>query len=125
MECRYCRFYEYDRRIEACHSHGEVQIGRCLKNERACGNLTLSNWQGCEEWERRDPKYEKGQVFVGEQTWYVNSEERVEKRALCIITIRPEYAPNIYRVRDNRQSEYSMSEEDLDRYEIINLEDEK
>lgn len=124
MECKYCKYYEYDRRIECCHGHGEIQIGKCLRNERTYGNLTMGNTQGCEVFERREPRYEKGMVFVGLQSWCVNGESLTERRAVCIISVQPEYAPAIYRVRDNRQCEYSMTEDDLDNYTKVRLEDE-
>ena len=125
MECKYCKYYEYDRRIECCHGHGEIQIGKCLREERTYGNLTMGNIQGCEVFERREQKYEKGMVFVGFQSRCMNGKCRTEKRAVCIISVQPEYAPAIYRVRDNWQSEYSMAEEDLDNYARIILGKEK
>jgi hypothetical protein len=111
MKCKYCKCYEFDRRIEACHGHGEVQIGKCHESGLMFGNLTMAETEGCPKFERMETWYNKGDVFVGDFKYTVNGEERTDKRAYCIISVQPEYAPAVYRVRDSRQSEYSVPED--------------
>jgi len=115
MKCKYCKYYEFDRRIEACHGHGEVQIGKCTESGLLYGNLTLAETEGCPKFERWETKYNNGDVFVGDFKYG----ERTDKRAFCIISLQPEYAPAVYRVRDSRQSEYSVAEDWFDGMEKV------
>lgn len=109
MKCKYCKYYEFERRIEDCN--GEVQIGKCTESGLLYGNLTLAEKEGCPRFNRWEAKYNMGDVFVGDFKYTVNGEERTDKRAFCIISVQPEYAPAVYRVRDSRQSEYSVPED--------------
>lgn len=115
MKCKYCKYYEFDRRIEACHGHGEVQIGKCTESGLLYGNLTLAETEGCPKFERRDMRYNQGDVFVGT----FSQGDFKEKRAFCIRSINHEYNPALYRIRDSRGSEYSWDEDTLDLCEKI------
>lgn len=111
MKCKYCNYYEFDRRIEACYGHGEVQFGKCTESGLIYGNLTMAETEGCPRFERSKLRYNKGDVLVGDFKNTVNGEERTDKRAFCIVSVQPEYSPAVYRVRDSRQSEYSVTED--------------
>jgi hypothetical protein len=98
------------RRIEGCHGYGEVQIGKCTESGLLYGNLTLAETEGCPKFERQETKHNKGDVFVDEVKYAVNGEEHTSKRAFCIISVQPEYAPAVYRVKSSRQNEYFVTE---------------
>ena len=116
-KCKYCLHYRYKKRIECCHSHGEIQLGWCTLTQRETGQehgcMTEAETEGCPEFMRAEWKYSKGDVFLG------NILKNGQKRAVAIVDIQEEYAPLAYRVRDNWRCEYSLSEADLDGYERI------
>lgn len=116
MKCKYCKYYEFNSRIAACHG---LQIGKCHESGLMFGNLTMAETEGCPKFESRETRYNKGDVFVGDFKFTVNGEERTDKRAFCIISVQLEYAPAVYRVRDSRQGEYSVAEDWLDGMEKV------
>ena len=109
VKCKYCKHYQYAKRIECCHSHGEIQLGRCGLSEREYGCMTEAETEGCPVFVKREYKYGKGDVFIRD----------THGRVIAIVGIQPEYSPNCYRVRDNRQCEYSLPEETLDKCTMI------
>ena len=111
VQCKYCLHYKYLKRIECCRSHGEIQLGRCTLSERETGReygcMTEAESMGCPEFMKAEWKYSKGDVFIRGD------------RVIAVVRIQEEYAPSAYRVRDNWQSEYSLSEKDLDECEML------
>lgn len=104
--CKYCKYYEYKHtvngRLDGNALYDVIHIGECeLTDTETNGNLVIAENEGCGYFIRREPKYNIGDVFKN------------DKGVVAICNIQLEYAPRIYRVRSNRQSEWSMSEGEL------------
>lgn len=119
-KCKYCKYFEYGKKIPAWVKNDETVLGRCCFTDRKEGNMTLGELDtNCQDFERWEVKYEAGQVFKGTFEWNVNYEKRTQERVFVIVAVQSEYAPNIYRIRDNKNCEYSEDEAWLDRKERI------
>ena len=71
--------------------------------------MTEAETDGCPVFVKREYKYGKGDVFIRD----------THGRVIAVVRIDSEYSLNCYRVRDNRQCEYSLPEEELDKSTLI------
>lgn len=120
LACMYCRHYRYDRDLsnvywKVTQDNECPQIGRCTFVNKTCGNAVLATGRqsdgvgGCNAFEdmRETLKYRVGDVFEG------------KKGLFGIIDIQWEYRPALYRCASFNGSEWSESEENLDKYKLI------
>ena len=99
VTCAYCKYFQYDCRV--IMGDGEVSLGPCTLNETGHGDMTLSTNQRCNDYAYNEPVYKVGDVLAGKDN------------VITIHKIQMDYAPKIYRVRTNFDSEWSASAERL------------
>lgn len=103
-KCEYCKHFQYVCKIQILNkAPNEIALGFCMMNERKYGNQTLSINNACDDYEYNQPKYNRGDVFVG------NNE------VITITEIQHQYNPLIYRVTNNYCSTCSRSEKMIDK----------
>lgn len=106
MECKYCKYYNYERDIYFYTNGPKLTLGTCNYDNRSFGNKTLSI-NSCENFDKRDNLYHKGDVF------------KKQDEVLFIVGIYEDYYPRQYRVTNNKSTTYSISDEELSKYELI------
>jgi len=102
-KCMYCKHFCFKCLVQIKNKMpDDVALGHCTLDGTGHGDMTLGISSACDCFEYNEAKYERGDVFV--------SREKV----IAICAIQCEYNPNIYRVRSNFGSEWSVSEKCLD-----------
>ena len=103
MNCCCCKHYKYKEKVQ--RGLHETPIGECTRADGP-GNLTFAYTKDCPEFALREHKFNRGDVFIEREPNAVNGNHNV----VMIVDIQYEYAPNIYRVRSNFDSEWSAPE---------------
>ena len=99
-KCMHCKYFKYECRISILNKvHNEISLGHCTKADEVMGNMTLSISEACDYFDLEEVVYERGDVLAN------------GLNVITIIGIQRDYAPNIYRVRSNYQSEWSADKE--------------
>ena len=106
MACKDCKYFQFEREVFLYKNGPAITLGICKYGNRGFGNKTLSiNY--CENLIKHETLYKKGDVLK-------NQDEVV-----FISEITKDYYPRQYRATSNNFSTFSVSGEELSKYELI------
>ncbi len=106
MECKNCKFFQFERTVYLYTNGPPLTLGICNYDNRGFGNKTLSiNY--CENFIKHGNLYHKGDVLKN------------QNEVLFISDITEDYYPRQYRVTNNRKTTFSISDDELSKYELV------
>lgn len=106
MTCKDCKYFQFERTVHLYPNGPPITLGVCSFDERGFGNRTLSIGR-CENLLEHGNAYCKGDVLKN------------QNEVLFVNAITADYYPRQYRVTNNNATTFSISDEELSKYELI------
>ena len=103
MECKYCKYFQFERDVYLYANGPRLTLGACIYDNREFGNKTLSI-SGCKNFVKHGALYQKGDVL------------KSQNEVLFITAINEDYYPRQYRVTNNRDTTFSIGDDELSKY---------